>query len=435
MPHLVDDAAYVQAMLDVEAALAQAGARAGLFPADHAEAITRACVAERYDIGDLGRDAAASGNPVVPLVRALTAAVGGATGGSVHRGATSQDVLDTATMLVARRALGALVADVDAAGDAAAALADRHRHTVMAGRTLLQQALPITFGGKAAGWLSGLDDAADLLQSVAGTRLVVQLGGGAGTLASLGPQGPEVVRHFAGELALAVPPLPWHTNRSRLGELAGALGVAAGVLAKPARDVVLLVQTEVGEVREGTAGRGGSSTLPQKRNPVAAISVLAAAAQVPGLVATLLAATAGHEHERAAGPWQAEWHPLRELFVHTGSAAAWLADCLSGLEVDPDRMRANLELTGGAVLAERVTTELTTELGRHAAHEAVERALQASAGTGRSLAEALAADPELAAHLADVDLDKLLDPAGYLGATEAFIDAARQRHSARTGTA
>jgi 3-carboxy-cis,cis-muconate cycloisomerase len=305
----------------------------------------------------------------------------------------------------------------------------------MAGRTLLQQALPITFGGKAAGWLSGLDDAADLLRSVAATRLAVQLGGAAGTLASLGPQGPEVVRHLAGELSLAVPPLPWHTNRSRLGELAGALGVTAGVLAKPARDVVLLAQTEVGEVREARAGRGGSSTLPQKRNPVAAVSVLAAAAQAPGLVATLLAATAGHEHERAAGSWQAEWHPLRELFVHVGSAAAWLADCLSGLEVDPDRMRANLGLTGGAILAERVVTELSPDLGRHAAHEAVARVLRASADTGRSLAEALAADPGLAAHLAGVDLDKLLDPAGYLGATEALIDAALARHSTRTETA
>ncbi len=394
VPGLVSDVAYLQAMLDTEAALARAQARAGLFPADHADAIAEACHAGRFDIAEIGRAAAAAGNPVVPLVGLLRAAVGGAAGGYVHAGATSQDILDTAIMLVARSALTAIVAEVDAAGDAAARLAADHRHSVMAGRTLLQQALPTTFGAKAAGWLSGLDDAAALLGSVRHRCPSVQLGGGAGTLASLHPHGPEIVAFLAEELGLAAPALPWHTNRSRIGELAGALGVAAGALAKPARDVTLLAQTEVAEAREGTPGRGGSSTMPHKRNPVAAIATLANTTQAPGLVATVLAAAGGHEHERAAGAWHAEWHPLRELLVSVGAAAAWLADCLTHLEVDPDRMRANLDLTGGA-----------------------RQAVEEQRRVGPSLA--------------GVDVAKL-DPAEYLGATDEFIAAALRRHSDRS---
>jgi 3-carboxy-cis,cis-muconate cycloisomerase len=342
VPDLIGDSAYLEAMLEVEAALARAEARAGLFPAEYADAIAAACQAGFFDIAALGRAAAAAGNPVVPLVEQLRGAVGGDAAAHVHAGATSQDIIDTATMLVARPALDAILTIVDVAGDAAARLATDHRRTVMAGRTLLQQALPTTFGAKAAGWLSGLDDAADLLASVRHRRLAVQLGGGAGTLAALHPHGPEVVRLLAEELGLIAPAMPWHTNRSRISELAGALGVTAGALAKPARDVTLLAQTEIAEVKEGVPGRGGSSAMPHKNNPVAAIATLANTTQVPGLVATLLAATSGHEHERAAGAWHAEWHPLRELFTAVGSAAAWLADCLIHLEVDPGRMRANI---------------------------------------------------------------------------------------------
>jgi 3-carboxy-cis,cis-muconate cycloisomerase len=394
VPGLVADTAYLQAMLDTEAALARAQAGAALFSAEYAEAITRACDASRFDIGDVGRRAAAAGNPVVPLVELLRDAVGGTAARYVHAGATSQDILDTATMLVARQALTAIVVDVDAAGDAAARLAADHRHTVMAGRTLLQQALPTTFGAKAAAWLSGLDDAAELLCSVRARRLAVQLGGGAGTLASLHPHGPRVMARLAEELGLGAPPLPWHTNRTRIGVLAGALGAAAGALAKPARDVTLLAQTEVGEAREGVPGRGGSSTMPHKHNPVAAIATLANTAQAPGLVSTVLAAAAGHEHERAAGAWHAEWHPLRELFVSVGSAAAWLADCLAHLQVDPARMQANLDLPGGAA-------------------EAVEQQRRA------------------APLLAGVELGQR-SPAEYLGATGEFVAAAIRRHSERS---
>ncbi len=420
----VGDRAWLQAMLDVEAALARAQARVGLLPAEHAEAITRACRAGAFDLAAIGEAAAASGNPVVPLVRALTAAVPGAAAGAVHSGATSQDVLDSAAMLVAHRALGPLLDDLEAAAAAAAGLADAHRGTVMAGRTLLQQALPITFGLKAAGWLVGLDEAARRLEELRRTRLAVQLGGAAGTLASLGPAGGEVLAALADELGLAEPALPWHTVRTRVAELAGALGTAAGVAGKVARDITLLAQTEVAEVRErGPAGRGGSSTLPHKRNPVAAVAALACAEQAPGLVATLLAAMV-QEHERAAGAWHAEWRPLGDLLRTTGSAVAWLRDSLERLEVDPERMRRNLDATGGLLLAERVTTALAPGLGRLAAHDLVREACAEALASRRPLAEVLCDRPEVRDLLDPGEVANLLDPAGYLGSAEAFIDRA-----------
>jgi len=336
----VGDRAWLQAMLDAEAALA----RARQLPAGQVEAIAAACRAELYDVAALGAEAAASGNPVVPLVEALRREVGGAAGGEVHRGATSQDILDTAAMLVARRALEPLGDDLRAAAEAAARLAREHRSTPMAGRTLLQQAVPTTFGLKAAGWMTALDAAGARLATV---PLAAQLGGPAGTLALLGP---AVLARFAAGLGLAEPVLPWHTDRTRVADLAGGLGAACGTAAKAAGDVVLLSQTEVGEVREGLPG--GSSSMPHKRNPVAAVSALGCARQAPGLVATLLASME-QEHERAAGAWHTEWRPLTSLLLATGSAAAWLRACLEGLEVDPERMRANLELPGGVPPAER----------------------------------------------------------------------------------
>ncbi|HEX3316839.1 MAG TPA: 3-carboxy-cis,cis-muconate cycloisomerase [Solirubrobacteraceae bacterium] len=333
----VDDVAWLQAMLDVEAALARAQGSA------HAAEIAGACQAELFDPGRLGADAALTANPVVPLVQGLRERVGPAAAADVHRGATSQDVLDSAAMLVARRALGALLEDLRAAADAAAALAAGHRETPISGRTLLQPAVPTTFGLKAAGWVTALDEAAARLEAVRSERLAVQLGGAAGTLAAMGDAGTDVLAALAQDLGLAEPVLPWHTDRTRIAELAGALGEAAGVAAKAARDVVLLAQSEVGEVREGgDPRRGGSSAMPHKRNPVAAVSALACALQAPGLVATLLAAMAG-EHERAAGAWQSEWQPLSDLLRLTGSAAAWVRDCLEHLEVDAARMRSNLD--------------------------------------------------------------------------------------------
>jgi 3-carboxy-cis,cis-muconate cycloisomerase len=408
------DGPWLQAMLDVEAALARAQAAAGLIEAEHADAITAACRAERYDVDALGAAAAAVGNPAAPLVRALRAEVGERAAGDVHRGATSQDVVDSAAMLVARRALEALLDDLCGAADAAAGLASEHRATIMPGRTLLQQAVPVTFGLKAAVWLVSLDEAARRLEAVRRTRLAAQLGGAAGTLAALGDAGIDVLSRFARELDLAEPVLPWHTTRTRIAELAGALGEASGAVAKVAGDVVLLAQTEVGEVREGGEGaRGGSSAMPHKHNPVAAISALAGARQAPGLVADLLGAME-HEHERAAGAWHAEWAPLRELLRSTGSAAAWLRECLEGLEVDPERMRANLD---DALLAERVAGAI----GGPGASELVRDAL----GAGQPLAEVAGA------HLTKDEAARVLDPATYLGATDQHIDRALRAHADR----
>ncbi len=307
MQEAVSDVAWVQAMLDVEAALARAEARCGLIPAEAAEAIAGCCRADRFDVAALGRGAAPSGTPVVPLVRAMTAAVPREAAGYVHWGATSQDVIDTAMMLIARRGLDLLLDDLERVATACAALAERHRATLISARTLLQQALPTTFGLKAAGWLVATLEARDRLAEVRHRRLAVQLGGAAGTLAALEGRGLEVSRELAGELDLPEPALPWHTARARVAELGAALGVAAGTMAKIARDVALMMQTEVGEAFEPAApGRGGSSTLPHKRNPVAAVEVDACFRGVQAQAGLLLAAMV-QEHERAAGAWQAEW--------------------------------------------------------------------------------------------------------------------------------
>jgi 3-carboxy-cis,cis-muconate cycloisomerase len=362
----VQDRAWLQAMLDVEAALARACAAEGLIPAHAAQAIAHAAQAERVDLAAIARGVADSATPVGALVAALRDAVGVQVAPHVHAGATSQDVLDTAAMLVAHRALGPLLADAAVAADAAAALADAHRATPMAGRTLLQQALPTSFGLRAAGWLAGLDEARAALAAVREGGLAVQMGG------PVGSRDPAVAARVAADLGLVAPTLPWHTIRVRPALLAGALGALAGVTGKLARDVTLLAQSEVGEAREGGPGRGGSTAMAHKRNPVAAVSVLACAGRVPGLVATLLAAMT-QEHERAAGAWQAEWGTLADLLALTGSAVAWARELLAHLEVDPARMRENLATLAAAGVAEAQEPE--RHLG--AAGELVDRALAA----------------------------------------------------------
>ncbi|HWF35167.1 MAG TPA: lyase family protein [Solirubrobacteraceae bacterium] len=330
------DAAWLQALLDVEAALARACASEELIPAHAAEAIAAACRPERFDAAAIGREGGEHASVVVPLVRALREAVGDKLAGYVHLGATSQDILDTAQMLVARRALAPVLGDAESAADAAARLADAHRDTAMTARTLLQAALPTSFGLRAAGWLTGIDEARRRLEAARVRELAVQMGG------PVGNRDPAIAARVAAELGLAEPTLPWHANRGRVASLAAALGILAGALAKIARDVTLLAADEVGEVREGgPAGRGASSAMAHKRNPVAAVSVLACARRVPGLVTTLVAGME-QEHERAAGAWQAEWGTVSELLTLTGSAAAWARDLLEHLEVNPDRMRARV---------------------------------------------------------------------------------------------
>jgi len=428
------DEAWLQAMLDTEAALARAVERAGLAAAGTGAAVTEAARADRFDRGELGRQATLTGNPVPALVRALTGLVSPDAANSVHRGATSQDIIDTAAMLLARQGLDAILTDMSAAADAAAALADSHARTVMSGRTLLQQAVPVTFGLVAAGWLTGIDDARQELRRVRETRLAVQFGGAAGTLASLGDAGPAVAALLADELGLRLPVLPWHTDRLRIIELAAALAGASAVLGKIARDVTLLAQSEIAEVHEGAgaASRGGSSAMPHKRNPVAAVVILGCTRRAPGLLATL-AACAEQEHQRAAGAWHAEWQTLADLLRLTGSAASWAAELLAGLQVDAARMRANLDAAAGLPMAERVAAELGPAIGRLAAHDLVAAASARATAEGTGLGEALLSDPVAAASLGAAgigraQIDAALDPAGYLGATAEFVRRALAAH-------
>jgi 3-carboxy-cis,cis-muconate cycloisomerase len=429
----ISDQAWLQAMLDTEAALARALEQAGMAAPGAGAAVTAAARAEAFDAAELGRQAALTGNPVPALVRALTRMLPPGPAGAVHQGATSQDIIDTAAMLLARQALGVISDDLAAAAVAAARLAAVHRDTIMIGRTLLQQAVPVTFGLVAAGWLTGLDEAATGLDRVAASRLAVQFGGAAGTLSALGGRGPEVVALLAAELGLRAPTLPWHTDRLRITEIAGACAGVTGVLSKIARDVTLLAQSEVGEVMEGAGdGRGGSSAMPQKRNPVASIAVLGCTRQIPGLVATLVAA-AEQEHQRAAGAWHAEWEPLADLFRLTGSAASWAADLLGGLEPAPGRMRHNLDAAGGFPMAEHVASLLAPALGRPAAHDLLVQASAAAVAEGRTLGEALLdrldAGRLAAAGVTPEQVTAALDPAGYLGAATAFVDAALAAHT------
>ena len=334
----VSDRAWLAAMLQAESALARAEATAGVIGAETAAAIVAACDESLYSAAQLGIDGRAAGNPVEPLVRAIRGRVGEPDAAGVHHGATSQDILDSAAMLVAKRAVGLVDEAVAGAAGECARLAAEHRHTVMAARTLLQQAVPTTFGYKAAGWLVGLVQTRTRLAAVA-TSLPAQLGGAAGTLAALESDGVEVLRLYASELGLREPTVPWHTIRIPVAELAGALAAVAGVAAKIARDIVLLAQTEVGEVSERDPGR--SSTMPQKRNPVAAVLAEACARHARANAAILLESGV-QEHERAVGAWHAEWHALTTALAATGGAAASVRRSLAGLEVDVERMRANI---------------------------------------------------------------------------------------------
>jgi len=424
----VDGRAWLQGMLDFEAALARASERAGAgLPDGAAEAIAAECRAERFDAARIGREAAASGNPAVPMVRALTERLPQPAAAYVHLGATSQDAIDTAAMLVARRALGPILADLAGAAVACAGHAAAYRDSVAPGRTLLQQALPVTFGLKVAGWLCGLDEARRALAGVRERVPAVQLGGAVGTLASLGDDGLAVAADMAAQLGLAEPAMPWHTNRTRPATLACALGVTAGALAKVARDVTLLAQTEVAEAAEGGAG-GGSSTMPHKRNPVAAVATLACTGRVPALVATMLAAMA-HEHERAAGAWHSEWETLSELLRLVGSAAAWLRECVEELRPDPARMEANLAITDGLSMAESVTTRLVPALGRLGAHDVVQEACRRAVEEGRALRDVLRDTPAVTEQLDADEIDAALAPEHYLGVAGTLIDRALAAHA------
>ncbi|MYT74464.1 MULTISPECIES: 3-carboxy-cis,cis-muconate cycloisomerase [unclassified Streptomyces] len=413
--------AFLQALLDAEAGLTRAQSALGLAPAEAADAVTAAAEADAFDVRDLARRARSGGNPVIPLVADLTAAVPERWGAYVHRGATSQDVLDTALMLVAARTLSLVTGELDATADALGRIAAEHRDTVLPGRTLTQHAVPTTFGLKAAGWRSLVLDARDRLRAVV---LPVQLGGAAGTLAAFeayGAQDPlALVDAYAGQLGLAAPVLPWHVLRTPVADLAGALAFTAGALGKMAVDVLTLSRTEIGELAEGAGG--GSSAMPHKANPVRSTLIAAAARRAPGLAATLYGSLPA-EDERPAGAWHAEWATLRELLRLVGGAARDAAELTRGLVVRGDVMREHLALTGGAIVSERVSAELAGVVGRSRAKELLGAAAKAARERGCSLREALADAPELKS----VDVGALLDPARYVGAAGALVDRALTR--------
>ena len=416
MRQAVSGRAWVDAMLAFEAVLASAEAEAGLIPAEAAEAIAvAAAMPDRFVVGELGEAGRATGNPAAPLVRALTAAVDGQARAYVHLGATSQDVMDSACSLVSRQAVALIGEQLDDACRYAVRLIDAYRDTPMVARTLGQHALPTTFGLRAAGWLDALLDAR---QDLAAIPFAAQLGGAAGTMAALGTEGPRVLALVATGLDLEEPVVPWHTARRRVARLGATLAVTAGTLEKIAADVIALAATDVGEVAEGGEG-GGSSTLPHKRNPAGSARAIACAHRVRGEAAILLGAMA-QEHERGAGPWQAEWQAVSGALAATGGAASAVRGVLRELEVRPDAMRRNLELTGDLVMTESVVTALVEAgMERQAAHDEV----AAIVADGHDLRE------RLADRLPASELDAALDPAGYLGATSTLIDRVLARYA------
>ena len=436
--------AQVKRMLAFEAALARAEATAGVIPAHAAQEIDRICrhhaeadLASVIDVPRLQQDAVKAGNLAIPFVKQLTARVAASNAEAarfVHWGSTSQDVLDSALVLQLRAATLLLASELGALCDAIAALVERHAPTPMAGRTLLQQALPITFGAKAAGWLDALGRHHERLLQAHATISVLQFGGAAGTLASLGERADAVGQALARELGLALPALPWHSHRDRVVEVATVCGLLVGTLGKIARDIELAAQTEVGELREPAApGKGGSSTLPHKRNPVACTYVVAAATRMPGLVATMLSAML-QEHERAAGAWQAEWDVMPEILQLTAASLAHLHEVAAGLEVDAERMRANLDLTRGQLMAEAVTLALGATLGRMVAQERVQAACQRATREDQPLRDALLADAVIAGSLPVAEIDRLLDPAHYLGQSAVFAQRVLAAYRERRAT-
>ncbi|MFZ0299508.1 MAG: 3-carboxy-cis,cis-muconate cycloisomerase [Candidatus Sulfotelmatobacter sp.] len=421
------DESVLQAILDFEAALARAEARCGVIPAQAADAITAAARPENFDICALADAAFRAGTPVIPLVKMLTDQVRKADTQAarfVHWGATSQDVADTAMSLLLKRAEPILIDDLKRLEKSLADLSERHKDSVMLGRTLLQPAPPVTFGLKAAGWLASVRRGRRRLQRTFCAAAVVQFGGASGTLASLGNRGIPVAQALSADLGFGNPPAaPWHTQRDQLATLICDCGVLTGSLGKMARDISLLMQSEVDEATEpGGEGRGGSSTMPNKSNPTACALTLAAAYRVPGLVASFLSAML-QEHERGVGGWQAEWSIIAAAVQSTGVAIASMAEVAEGVSVDPQKMRLNIENTNGVVFAERAMMLLGAKLGRDVAHKILETAAKKSTEEGRNLSAVLAEIPEVTIHLGAAELRQLEVPEQYLGSAEVFRQA------------
>ena len=449
MRAIFSDRNRLQAMLTFERALARAEARSNVIPERAAEAIAERCRAEAFDLDELARGAERAGNLAIPLVRALTALVerdDAEAAQYVHWGATSQDVVDTGLTLQMRDGLDLIAADLARLAEAYQRLASDHKSTLMVGRTWMQQAAPITFGLKVAGWLSAVRRDQERLRELRPRALVLQLGGAVGSLAALGENGLDVAARLAEELGLPVPDLPWHAHRDRVVEVTTTLGLLIGTLGKVARDVSLMSQSEVGEASEPSAPgqakghapagsgippeRGGSSTMPQKRNPVGAAVALAAAQRAPGLVATMLAAMP-QEHERGLGGWQAEWDTIPEIFLLAAGALHRMIEVAEGLNVDAERMRANLDTTRGLIFAESVSMALARRVGKQRAHHLVREATLRATAQHRHLRDALTDDESITAHLSADELDRLFDPRLAAGLSEQLVERALRERPAR----
>jgi 3-carboxy-cis,cis-muconate cycloisomerase len=419
LAEVFSDVSVIQAMLDVEAALARVEGRLGIIPPEAAGAIAAAASAGTFDAAALAREGRRSGTLVAPLVAALTGRVRATDANAarfVHWGATSQDIADTALVRLIGRARARMAPDHAQLSNALRVLSDRHAADVMLGRTLLQAAPPITFGLKAAAWLAGVGRGWSRLSAAVAEVSVVQFGGASGTLAALADRGLLVAEALARELDLACPEAPWHTYRDRLAAVVSACGIYTGLLGKVARDISLLMQTEVGEAAESG---GGSSTMPHKQNPAGCALVLAAAARLPGLVSASVAGLV-QEHERSAGAWHAEWPTSSEAVQTTGAALSAMAAVVAGLTVDPRRMRANLDATNGEIFAERVMMLAGPALGRDAAHAMLQDVVARSRAAREPIGRVLRATPELARVLSKEDLETIDDPAAYLGVAEAL---------------
>jgi 3-carboxy-cis,cis-muconate cycloisomerase len=427
------DQGRVQAMLDFEAALARAEARVDLIPSSAVAPIAAACNAGLYDFVALGEAIATAGNSAIPLVKALGKQIASTDAEAeryVHLGATSQDVMDTGLVLQLRQALELIESDLAQLADSLAVQAQRHAATPLAGRTWLQHATPVTLGMKIAGWLGAVTRSRQRLRELKPRLLVLQFGGASGTLAALGEQAMPIAQALAEELQLTLPEQPWHTQRDRVVEFGAVLGLIAGSLGKFGRDISLLMQTEAAEVFEPSApGKGGSSTMPHKRNPVGAAVLIGAATRVPGLVSTLFSAMP-QEHERSLGLWHAEWETLPEICCLVSGSLQQARLLAQGLEVDAERMSRNLELTQGLVLAEAVSIVLAQRVGRDTAHHLLEQCCKRAVAEQRHLRAVLGDEPQVTAELSNAELDHLLNPAHYLGQAKTWVERAVAEHNA-----
>jgi 3-carboxy-cis,cis-muconate cycloisomerase len=427
MRAVFSDRALVARYVEVEVALAKVQGALGLIPADAASTIGAKADAAAIDLAKLKVETDLVGYPIVGVVHQMQKQCGDA-GRYLHWGATTQDIMDTANVLQVRAALDLIDADLTAIRTSLAALADKHRATVMAGRTHLQHALPVTFGLKAAVWLSMIERHRERLEQLKPRVLVGQFGGAAGTLASLGKNGLAVHDALMRELDLGTPDVPWHVARDGLAEAVAFLGLIAGTLGKIALDVTLLMQTEVGEVFEPfMQGRGSSSTMPQKRNPISSELMIACARSVRQDVGLMLDSLAGADHERATGPWHLEWIALSRAFIATGGALHQARFLTSGLIVDAARMKKNLDMTGGLIVAEAVMMAMAEKMGRGPAHDVVYGACRKALEGGTLLLDELRLMPAVTAVIDDAALVRLCDPAGYLGSADAMIDRVLKR--------